>query len=112
MKFVKLIFFCFFLCSNIILLAKNNKNTITETIAVKGNCGMCKKTIEKTLDVKGIKKATWNVYKKLLTVTYIPSKINTDAIQKLLAEVGYDTEKYKATDEAYNKLHTCCKYER
>ena len=37
---------------------------------------------------------------------------NTDKIQQMIAIIGYDTEKNKATDESYNNLHHCCKYER
>jgi UDP-glucose 4-epimerase len=37
---------------------------------------------------------------------------NTDKIQQMIARIGYDTEKNKATDEAYNNLHHCCQYER
>jgi hypothetical protein len=29
-----------------------------------------------------------------------------------IANAGHDTEMHKATDEAYNKLPGCCKYER
>jgi copper chaperone CopZ len=91
---------------------KTTTTTIKETIAVNGNCGMCKKTIKKSLDVKGIKKANWDIDKKLLSVTYNSSKITNDEIQKLVAAAGYDTEKYKADDEVYKNLHGCCKYER
>jgi len=33
-------------------------------------------------------------------------------IHEAIAAVGHDTEKVKATDEAYEELHTCCKYPR
>jgi len=29
-----------------------------------------------------------------------------------LAKVGHDTDEVKATDEVYENLHHCCKYER
>jgi hypothetical protein len=35
-----------------------------------------------------------------------------EQIHKAIAAVGYDTELFKATDESYNNLHFCCKYER
>lgn len=35
-----------------------------------------------------------------------------DEIQKNIASVGYDTEKYRGDDKAYEELHECCKYER
>ena len=33
-------------------------------------------------------------------------------LQKAIADVGYDTENYRADDDVYNSLHYCCKYER
>ena len=32
--------------------------------------------------------------------------------KKPLKCIGYDTEKYRADDEVYEKLHYCCQYER
>jgi periplasmic mercuric ion binding protein len=77
-----------------------------------GNCGMCKNKIEKSLKKEGISKASWNDETKLLVVTYDDTKITNDDIQKTVAAVGYDTEKYTADDKAYNKLPGCCKYDR
>jgi hypothetical protein len=39
-------------------------------------------------------------------------KIDELTIHKNIAAVGHDTQKVKATDEAYNNLHDCCKYDR
>jgi hypothetical protein len=33
-----------------------------------------------------------------------------DDIQKAIAQIGHDTEKFKAPDEVYNKLPECCLY--
>jgi len=43
-------------------------------------------------------------------LVYNPMKVKSDDIQKRLAAVGHDTQKYKATDKAYNSLPGCCKY--
>ena len=43
---------------------------------------------------------------------YDSDKTSLDEVQKKIASVGYDTEKYKADDEVYNNLHHCCKYNR
>ena len=84
-----------------------------ETFKVYGNCGMCKTRIEKALkDVTGIKTATWETSSKMLTVEFEPSAINLNDIHAKVAAVGHDTDKAKAPDEVYNKLHGCCKYER
>lgn len=77
-----------------------------------GNCNMCKETIEGSLKVDGVSKAEWNTKSKQIEVSYDSTKINLDAIQKLIANVGYDNEKYNGSNEAYEKLHQCCKYDR
>ena len=77
-----------------------------------GNCDMCKETIETSLKVDGISKADWNVDSKILSVSYDATKITLDQIQKNIASVGYDNEKYKGDDKAYNELADCCQYDR
>jgi len=86
--------------------------TKTETFKVLGNCGMCKSKIEKAATEAGAKKATWDVESKVLTVTYKSSSTNTAKIQEKIAQSGYDNAGAKASDESYNKLHGCCKYDR
>ena len=88
-------------------------HTETTTFKVYGNCSMCKKTIETALKKNtNIKKADWNVESKMITVEYDPHMISVDEIHKIIADAGYDTEKVKASDAAYNKLPGCCQYER
>lgn len=77
-----------------------------------GNCDMCKTTIEESLDVKGVKSANWNVETKILNITFIPSKISEEKLHKLIAASGYDTEKAKGDDKAYDALPGCCHYDR
>lgn len=84
----------------------------TETFKVSGNCGMCKTKIEKAAKDAGAKSATWDADTKDLTVTYKNSSTNAAKIQSKIATVGYDNAGAKATTEAYDKLHGCCKYER
>ena len=84
----------------------------TETIKVLGNCSSCKARIEKAAKIDGVSRATWDQSTKILTLVYNPSATSSDAVQKKIASVGHDTEKYRAPDEAYNKLDACCKYER
>ena len=84
----------------------------TETFQVLGNCGMCKRTIEKAATRAGAASANWDVEKDLLTVTFDPAKTTPDAIQKAVAQSGYDNVGYKAPDAAYNNLHGCCQYDR
>jgi len=89
-----------------------NAQTTKETIPVSGECGMCKSSIEKAAKKAGATYASWNEDSKMLDVTYNKKTSNTAKIEKAIAAVGYDTKNVTATDEAYNKLHGCCKYER
>ena len=84
----------------------------TETFKVWGKCGMCKTRIEKAVKTEGVTSAGWNMKTSMLTVTFDPDKTSVDILGKKLADAGHDTEKYKATDEAYSKLPGCCHYER
>ena len=84
----------------------------TTKFKVYGNCEMCKATIEKALDVKGVKAANWNTETKMIEVVYVPAKISEEKIHELIAASGYDTEKAKASDKVYGDLHSCCKYPR
>lgn len=81
------------------------------TFGVRGNCNMCKKTIEKAANsVKGVSKANWNKDKKMIMVSFDSSKTNEMEIQKAVAASGYDTEKVKGNLDAYSGLPGCCKY--
>jgi periplasmic mercuric ion binding protein len=90
----------------------NAKNVAlkTETIKVNGNCESCKIRIEKAAKIDGVSKAEWSDETKILTLVYDPTKVTSDDVQKKIAAVGHDTEKYKADDKTYNSLPGCCKY--
>jgi periplasmic mercuric ion binding protein len=87
-------------------------NATTETFKVWGNCGMCERTIEKAAKVEGVSVANWDKTTKLITVSFDTSKTSLDQIQKSIAASGYDNDKYRADDVAYNNLHGCCQYDR
>ncbi len=87
-------------------------NAKTDTFHVSGNCGMCKKTIEKSLKVDGVFDADWDKKTKMITVKYDPATITLDGIKNKIANAGYDNDGYKADSSAYENLHSCCKYER
>ncbi len=87
------------------------KTVLTDTIKVSGVCSMCKKRIETAVyGLPGIKTANWDEDTQLLFVSYNSKKTSNDAIQKRIAGIGHDTEKYKATEKSYNTLHHCCRY--
>jgi copper chaperone CopZ len=88
------------------------KNSVTETVKVYGNCGMCKTTIEKSGSLKNIATVDWNADTKMATVTYDNKKTNQDEILKRIALSGYDSDKFLAPDSAYSKLPGCCQYDR
>lgn len=84
-----------------------------QTIKVSGNCEMCKDRIETAAkSVTGVSSAEWSMETKMLHVQFDGAKTNPDAIQKAIAKVGHDTEKYKATDAAYKALPECCLYRK
>lgn len=82
------------------------------SFGVRGNCGMCKSTIEKAVNgVEGVAKATWDVDKKKIDVSFDDTKTTAMAIHNAIAASGYDTDKVSGSEEAYNNLPGCCKYD-
>jgi len=81
--------------------------------AVGGNCGMCKRRIEKAASgLEGVVEAVWSKESKKLTLKYEPGKIGVDEVKKAIAAVGHDAGGVKAPQEVYDKLHECCLYDR
>lgn len=88
------------------------QNATSQTIKVWGNCGMCKKRIEKSAKSAGALSADWNADKLQLLVSYDEKETSSLKIQQAIAKVGYDTQDVIADDKAFDKLSGCCKYER
>jgi len=87
--------------------------SIESVITVFGNCGSCKKAIEKAAkSVDGVESAVWDKKKKTLTVQYDDTKTSLNLIEKAIIAIGYDTENMRAEDSVYENLHSCCKYDR
>ena len=81
------------------------------TFEVDGKCEMCKMRIEKAaLNVKGVKYASWDIPSHQLSLIVDERKTDPMQIKTALVAVGHDTKELKATDEAYDKVHPCCKY--
>lgn len=103
--------------------AKKESNSATTTMSkematkdisfgVRGNCGMCKRTIEKAANsVEGIANANWDKDKKLIKVSFDEGKTDVMSIHKAIAASGYDTEKVNGDLDAYEGLPGCCKYD-
>jgi len=77
---------------------------------VSGVCEMCEDRIEKVLDAKGIRVADWDLDTHNCKVIFNTTKITELAIHKLIAGIGHDTDKVKASKESYDNIHSCCKY--
>jgi cation transport ATPase len=91
---------------------KKNKNFKYAT-EVNGNCEQCKKRIEKAAySVPGVKMANWDINTHQLSVILNEEKSSPADLNKAIAKVGHDTKEVKATQEDYDNLHSCCKYER
>ena len=88
------------------------KVALTESVfGVRGNCGMCKNTIETAAKgVTGIATADWDRNKKQIKVAFDASKTDLNSIHKAIAASGYDTDKVMGNEEAYDNLPGCCKY--
>lgn len=79
---------------------------------VQGNCGECKERIEGALDKKGIYKAIYNIESSTVTITYDPTKLQEIQLHNMIAMVGHDTNKVKASNVVYQSLPDCCKYRK
>ncbi len=89
-----------------------NKNA-KYTFEVNGNCEQCQKRIQKAaLSVSGVKSAVWNIETHQLSLILNEEKCKVSDVKKAVAKVGHDAADVKATDDAYDNLHSCCKYDR
>ena len=89
-------------------LAQQNEENFT----VLGNCGMCKKRIEKAALEAGAKTAVWSQETKKITVVFDSKKVELATIKKNIAAAGHDSDEFRADDKVYESLHECCMYGR
>ena len=91
---------------------KKNKNA-KYTIEVNGNCEQCQRRIQKaSFSVNGVKTAVWSIETHKLDLTLNEEKTSIVDVKKAIAKVGHDTDAVKSTQEDYDNLHHCCKYDR
>jgi mercuric ion binding protein len=85
----------------------------TETsFGVKGNCKMCKKTIEASaLSLEGVLKADWDVKTKQVSLVYDDQMIDLISVHKAISDSGYGTDLNELNKEAYDNLPLCCQYD-
>ena len=96
-----------FIISTTLLSAQSKKITIE--LEVSGNCGYCKKRIEKAVDLKSVGHAEWNSDTKKMIITCRADKIELETIKEAILAIGHDVEgKLAANDEIYQALPACC----
>ena len=100
-------------CSNSDSSQLSSNFNKSESFHVYGNCGSCKKTIERSLvDLNGIGNANWDKETKQIKVDFDSTKISLSQIKNKIAAVGYDTKEVRAEESVYKSLPGCCQYER
>lgn len=103
--FISLVIACSFIQAQ-----EKNKNVVTITFKVKGNCDQCKQRIENSADIKGVKFAEWDEKAQALKVIYKADKVTEQEIKQAVLKSGHDVEDQKAPATTYDKLPSCCKY--
>ncbi len=104
---------CFMMIFTLSASAQEKKKNAKHDIEVNGTCDQCKKRIEKAaFSVSGVKSAEYHLDDKMLHVILNEEKASVADVRKAVAAAGHDTDELKATDDAYENLHHCCKYER
>lgn len=87
--------------------------TTKVTFGVRGNCGMCKKNIEKAaMSIDGVTEAIWDIDRKKATIAFNEDMAHEEDIHRAIAAAGYDTERITADQSAYDELVKCCQYDR
>lgn len=91
---------------------KTTDNITSSHMKVSGACGMCKDRIEGIAgNITHIVNTDYNLANQTLTF-YFNKQPDINKLAESLKAAGHDNEFGKATDEAYNNLHSCCKYQR
>jgi len=87
----------------------NSKVTV-EQYFVNGLCDMCKDKIEGVANsFKNVGVAQWDQGSHILVVAF-KKEVDSEELMKRIAESGYDNECFIAELDAYDSLHSCCKY--
>ncbi|WP_046756705.1 heavy-metal-associated domain-containing protein [Kordia jejudonensis] len=88
------------------------KDLSVVNFGVRGNCGMCKTTIEKAVNsLDGVANANWDVKKKQIEVSYDENMVKEDEMHKVIAAAGYDTDEQLGDKAAYKNLPKCCQFD-
>jgi|TARA_B100000768_G_scaffold91308_1_gene85469 copper chaperone CopZ len=110
MKYIY-VFIFLFISSYVFAFQNLESKSAKASFEVSGVCDMCKSRIENgAIKLKGVKYAKWDIPSNNLSIIYNSKKIKLDSIKKNIAELGHDTDKYKARLEVYESLPVCCNY--
>lgn len=92
---------------------KADEQLVSLLFHVSGSCEMCTDRIEKAArSLEGVVSAVYDLAAQQIRVDYLKGITTPDALHRVIAESGHDTEKIKAPDPAYNKLPECCWYRK
>ncbi len=105
--------FTLFLISNTTMAQKTNGKAVIKTTLHCNHCKECEtcglKFKTEMLKIKGVKMYELDDKAQTFTIYYNPKKTTLQAIKEGIAELGYDADDVKATDEGIASLDGCCK---
>ena len=81
------------------------------TIEVKGmKCTSCVAAVKRALTaVEGVESVQVDLEKKHAVVRYHPEDVQVAFLERAIADVGYNANKVKRNEDAYEQLPLCCK---
>ncbi|MGZ4025575.1 MAG: TonB-dependent receptor domain-containing protein [Flavisolibacter sp.] len=95
---------------SLVIHAQNLPPDTTISFTVNGVCVQCQQRIQKSLKIKGVRSASWDIPTHILTVRYAPALVTVDQLHEAVTEAGHDTGKKQASEAAYKALPECCRY--
>lgn len=76
-------------------------------------CGSCEKIVKEALYAsEAVKDVKVDLDKKIVEVAYRPQQTNTQTLEQLIADAGYDANDRQRDPTAYENLPACCKIEK
>lgn len=94
----------------ILLSGCGPKGNASTEFWVRGNCEMCKETIETAVKgTPGVAQAEYDLESHTLHVDFDSTKVNVSKLHAACAGAGYETKTTPAENEAYAELPKCCK---
>ncbi len=112
MKRIHFILMLGLLLSAFHVIAQDGPKTKQVQIHVEGACGMCTERIQNyAIITDGVLKAEYDLERQILTVEVDKKTFDKYQLHENIAGAGHNTNKVKATPEAYAKLPGCCQYD-